>query len=169
MQPLPMEGDLPIFYKILTVYQSGLPAPNNDWTKEHIKQGFSWRPGSVSFRTLDPDDINESVLVEMQPDYTLLPTARRVIKVPFEVRETGVAVTSPASDVWELAIPPGNYALFFAIEPVATAEQTEERAAEWRYHVTLVPAASLVEPEILRADEALEPPRELLMVAQPAV
>ena len=37
----------------LAVFDSTLTAPFNDWTDDHVKQGFAWRPGSVSFMTLD--------------------------------------------------------------------------------------------------------------------
>jgi hypothetical protein len=41
-----------ILYRQIAVFRSRLEHPFNDWTPRHVKQGFSWRPGSVSFATL---------------------------------------------------------------------------------------------------------------------
>lgn len=155
------EADLPILYNTLAVYQSGLTHPLNDWTPQHSCQGFSWRPGSVSFRTLDLDTISDPVIVEVSNGYTLPPAARRVIRVPFEVGNTGVEVTSPVMDSWRLAVSRGIYALYFSIESI------DEEG--WQYHLTLVPSHEPVAPEILRADDDLNPPQQLLMEALPAI
>ncbi len=168
-------GTLPIFYRTLTIHQADLASPFNNWRQEHIRQGFTWRPGSVSFGTLDPDTITESLLVELNDSYTPSRTARRVIKVPFEVGSAGVEVTSPVSYSWTLAIPPGQYTIFFAIEPDDTATQETYAGASqaadaeaWRYHLTLVPTPEPATAEIIRADKELDPPATLLMEAEPA-
>jgi hypothetical protein len=88
--------------------------------------------------------------------------------VPFDVEDAGVEVTSPVSDSWAVAIPPGHYALYFAIEP-ADAEKQAGQEGAWGYHLTFVPASAPVTAKFLRADEELEPPGELLMEAQPAM
>lgn len=157
-----------ISYKTLTIHQAGIPLPFNDWRPTHIHQGFSWRPESVSFRAVDPEESTDTVEVDVRDNYSPPPTARRIIRVPFNVGAEGVEVTSPVSDSWVLALPPGQYALYFAIEPDEMVQQ-EDHGAHWYYHLTLVPSKEPVTAAILRADEALEPPGELLMEAQPAV
>ena len=39
-------------YGQLSVFASALKDPYNDWTDQHISQGFTWRPGSVSFSSM---------------------------------------------------------------------------------------------------------------------
>jgi hypothetical protein len=36
----------------LAVFASSLKQPFNDWSDQHVSQGFAWRPGSVSFRSV---------------------------------------------------------------------------------------------------------------------
>lgn len=40
-----------ISYSQLCVFDPALTEPYNEWLPEHNAQGFSWRPGSVSFAT----------------------------------------------------------------------------------------------------------------------
>ncbi|MBN9391540.1 MAG: hypothetical protein J0I20_26140 [Chloroflexi bacterium] len=53
--------DFYISYSQLIIFDNELEAPFNDWRPEHVAQGFSWREGSVSFRTLED---NGSMRVE---------------------------------------------------------------------------------------------------------
>jgi hypothetical protein len=159
-------GTVDISYKTLTLHRAGLALPFNDWRPEHIRQGFSWRPESVSFRTVDPEVNTNRVEVSLRDQYTPPPAARRIIRVPFEVGEAGVEVTSPVSDAWAIALPPGHYALFFAVEPDMAERNAYQQA--WYSHLTLVPASAPVKAAILRADEELSPPHSLLMEAEPA-
>lgn len=158
---------VPILYATLAVYQGGLLQPFNDWTPQHVRQGFSWRSGSVSFQTLDTENITDLVVVDVQDTYTPPSAARRIIKVPFEVGDTGMEVTSPVMDAWPIPIPKGRYDLFYAIEPADTEKQDGQGEA-WSYHLTLVPTSQPGTAEIIRADNELEPPGELLMEARPA-
>ena len=172
-------GSLPIDYKTLNVHQQGLPSPDNDWTMDHILQGFSWRAGSVGFRTLDPEEFIEySVLVDTDQPETFAPSpaAVRIIRVPFEVGTSGIEITSLFSDPWSIDMPPGHYALYFSVEP--DEEITREiRQGTWKdpliqvawiYHLTFVPVIEPVQPAILRADDQITPPQQLVMDAEPA-
>lgn len=162
-----MEQHVSISYKTLTLHRAGIDLPFNDWSPTHIRQGFSWRPESVSFRTLDPEISSNMVVVDLRDSYSPPPQARRVIRVPLSVDTRGIEVTSPVSDAWTIAIPPGHYALFFSIEPADAARQDGPGEA-WGYHLTFVPSPENVPAEILRADDQLDPPGALLMEAQPA-
>ena len=173
-------GSLPIDYKSLIVHQRGLPFPYNRPTEAHIRQGFTWRPGSVTFRTLDPEELlEESVLVDTDQSETvaLPPAAVRIIRVPFDIGADGIEVTSPIGIAWSIDLPPGHYALYFAVEPdeaitraIAQGEWKDPLIqAAWIYHLTFLPESSPVQPAILRADDQLEPPEHLVMEAEPAV
>jgi hypothetical protein len=39
-------------YSQLSVFDPSLSEPFNNWTPGHVVQGFAWRPGSASFKTL---------------------------------------------------------------------------------------------------------------------
>jgi competence protein J (ComJ) len=145
-----------LIYSELTLFLPDLPHPFNHWSSVHGDQGFSWRPGSVSFGTIDSDGPSPT-FVEIRNSYALSVEARRVIKVPFEVGSRGVVLSDPIQQ-WEIPIPAGHYALFFSIEPFGKS---------WQYHITFVPTEGVVKAEIIRADEVLSPPEELLMEAEP--
>jgi hypothetical protein len=80
------------FFGTLAIFQPGLAYPFNDWNSRHGSQGFSWRPGSVSFLAVDADDPTP-VFVEIRESYTPAAEAFRVIKVPFEVDSRGVELS----------------------------------------------------------------------------
>jgi competence protein J (ComJ) len=88
----------------------------NDWTDDHVRQGFSWRAGSVSFETeleWGIIDVDAVLVNEWQP----LADATRVVCVPFDVRPAIPIVvsstdTAPADEI-KLTVPPGQYCLYF--------------------------------------------------------
>ncbi|MGZ3638978.1 MAG: competence protein ComJ [Ktedonobacterales bacterium] len=178
-----------INYSQLTICQSDLRSPFNNWTQIHSNQGFTWRSGSVSFRTFDTDNPEASVLVELRDSFIPQPLAVRIIEVPFDVGGTDAELTTPIGESWILDIPPGHYAVYFAIEPELEGAQgvgggwsctstsmgydadeggTSESDAVWHYHLTFVPSAERVQAAIIRADKQLSPPSTLLMDAEPA-
>src|SRR5215213_1919714 len=77
--------DFSINYHQLVVYDEGtVPVPDNDWTMRHIEQGFSWRPGCVTFETLE--DVGAlKVEVLLAEDFEVSSEATRAIVVPFGV------------------------------------------------------------------------------------
>ena len=77
-----------IFDHQLVVFdESTAPVPN-DWREQHVAQGFTWRPGTVSFATLG-DLGNLRVEVRVAEDLDVLPDAVRAIVVPFAVSPPG--------------------------------------------------------------------------------
>lgn len=44
-----MNIELPVFYSQMSVFLSGMNDPYNEWLNHHVKQGFSYREGSISF------------------------------------------------------------------------------------------------------------------------
>lgn len=153
MDPFSLE----VTYSQISVFQSHLKDPFNDWTDAHVSQGFSWRPGSVSFRTLDVDG-PASVVVEKGPTLDVSPSAIRAIQVPFHV-PVGVDVeigTLTGTVVMELE--PGDYTVLF--------EHGRCHDSRMWCKFRFVPGTSA--PRVLRRDEELSPGEDLLMDAQPA-
>jgi hypothetical protein len=103
--------DLDVSYSQLSVFWSSLQQPFNDWTQKHVDQGFAWRPGSVSFRTLVEAGWH-SVQVDID-DHAgpVSQNAVRVIEVPFEVPVDGNIEIASISNSIPLSLPAGGYSL----------------------------------------------------------
>lgn len=102
---------LSISYSQICVFWSSLQNPFNFWTQAHVAQGFAWRRGSVSFRTLVESGIHAvefSVVDSLQP---LTANAIRAIEVPFEAPVDGCIEIASISDSIGLSIPEGTYIL----------------------------------------------------------
>ena len=149
--------DLFITYHQLVVYDEGtVPVPDNDWTMRHIEQGFSWRPGCVTFETLeDVSDLKVEVLCA--DDLEVSSEAARATVVPFSVSAAGRVGLWDIADVATAHVPLGEYALLSEMGYLNCKEGEE---AEW-CRLTFV-ARRGVQPEILRADELLSPQYPLL-------
>lgn len=148
---------LEVAYSQISVFQSCLKDPFNDWTDRHAAQGFSWRPGSVSFRTLDTDG-PISVIVKKDTALDVSPSALRAIQVPFHVPSgVGVEVGTIIETVG-IELDPGHYTLIFE-------HGRNDDSGMWGM-LRFVPGNTA--PRILRSDEELSPGEELLMNAQPA-
>jgi len=108
--------ELKIFvsYSQLAVFDHSLERPFNDWTERHVAQGFAWRPGSVSFATLEEggDHLVAVSLEDMRNDEPPI-DAVRVIDVPFEVPPSGSIEIGSISDCRSVELPAGHYQLRF--------------------------------------------------------
>jgi Competence protein J (ComJ)/Deoxyribonuclease NucA/NucB len=100
-----------VSYTQLAVFVADLRNPFNKWTNQHIVQGFSWRPCSISFRTFDDGEIRVTVLVNRQRSGAS--TAQRIIQVPFSVPHDTTIEIGSISDSRQFEIPQGNYAVTF--------------------------------------------------------
>jgi hypothetical protein len=96
----------------LAVFSSSLDQPFNDWTDRHVAQGFSWRPGSVSFLCMVTAGQHAVEITVADHVGTVSPGAVRVIEVPFEVPalDRSVEVGSIGESV-VLSLPAGSYLL----------------------------------------------------------
>lgn len=151
---------LHISYGQLAIFDASLTLPFNDWTAEHVRQGFAWRPGSVSFRTLDEGGEIEIEVSRTQTLDETTSSAARIIDVPFAVPESGnIEVASITAGV-TLALPPGGCSLRF--EHGIGNDQRMWAKLSFR------PATTVVAPRIVRADAELMPPAVLVMEAVPA-
>lgn len=130
----------------------------NEWTREQFAQGFSWRPGSVSFGTLgDGTTIVSMMTAEV---HEVRPDAIRAIAVPFEVVVGGRVQIAPLWDEHGIInLPPGHYRLIF--------EHGLMEDGDMWCDFTFIPVPAPIPAEILRADPELSPPAELVMTAEP--
>jgi Competence protein J (ComJ). len=131
----------------------------NDWNETHYNQGFAWRSTSVSFGTLS-DEPECKVLVKAADTFDQNDNACRMIRLPFEVGSSGVEIASIA-DRKRIELQEGTYQLIFSAIP---GDGGTLDAYEFVFIKSDAPQA-----EIMKADDQLSPPLELLMEAQPAV
>ena len=154
--------DLFVTYSQLAVFDPDLEDPMNDWSDVHAAQGFTWRPGSVSFGTL-VDSYPLRVEVRYATEIDLIPNTIRAIVVPFIVPTSGRLGLSDMVQVVETTMPPGPYALAFE-----TGFRTGDPEDGTWVRLSFIPQEA-VEASILIADEGLNPPETLDMHAVPAV
>ncbi len=145
-------------YHQLSVFDPWLPDPHNDWTDDHVRQGFTWRPGSVSFATLG-DAGTATIKGAIASERFIAEEAVRVIAVPYTVVD-GI-VELGAFETVVVPIPSGTYELLYSAIP-STGDRAEE------YHFLFI-RSSHPKAEIVVADTELDPPEHLTMEAKPAI
>lgn len=154
------ELTISVSYSQLTIFDRSLDRPFNGWTDKHVAQGFSWRPGSVAFRTIEDSGLHLlTILLEADEDEST-PPAIRVIDVPFEVPPNGSIEIGNIADSVVLELPPAVYQLRFeclerANHPCSRVRLLFERNDNPHFRV-------------VRADSEIDPGTELLVTASPA-
>jgi hypothetical protein len=141
------------------VFDGRLEAPFNGWTKQHHSQGFTWRPGSVSFGTLIHAGLIDVEVVQRKVFHRRKETTR-AIAVPFKVKsrmpvEIASIETEAGSHV--LTLPAGDYRLCF---------ETGLAGEKCWIRFTFVATAG-AKHEIILADAGLSPTYPLLLTAEP--
>lgn len=150
---------LSVAYGQILVFDRALEQPFNDWTKAHCEQGFSWRPGSVSFATLD-EGSRYLVEIVVSEAAEISPEAVRVIQTPFEVSESGSIEIASIWDSVFFALSPGRYQLRFEAFPISDNSETKVRLVFMRSdHPSF---------NILRADAMITAKDNLLLSASAA-
>lgn len=144
----------------IAIFDRILDRPLNKWTAARVDQGFSWRPGSVSFCTLQEAGEHSVALLVNSHEYLVPSDAVRVIEVPFEVPPSGAIELGSVADSQPLCIRAGLYQLRF--ECYAPANSAVSRV---RLLLDENPEPKF---RIMRADSALHPGAELLIAASPA-
>ncbi len=149
---------LELAWSQISLFDANIDDPFNDWNEQHLAQGFTWRPGSVSFKTpLRHGEIDVSL--DLIDAMVLESDAQRAIVVPLTTWG-GLLEVSTIAGAEVIDIPPGRYALLF---------QTGIRnGRSWCSFGLLESPYMPVEPVILRGDEDLDPAVHLLMEAAPA-
>ena len=149
-----------VSYGQICVFESDLDNPFNDWSDVHIRQGFSWRPGSASFLTLEETGQHLVVLRVCKEDRALSADAVRIIEVPFEVPTNGNVEVASITDGQQISIPAGSYTLRAEfLTPGGEKASTVE--------LTFI-SESMPSFSVTRADAELDPPENLLLEANPA-
>jgi len=149
-----------VSYGQLAVFSRALDHPFNDWTDKHLAQGFAWRPGSVSFRTLveaGPHSIEVTVVDHVND---VDPGTVRAIDVPFQVLADGAIEVAGISDAAVVSLAPGSYLLRCEFLRSAPAAPQRVRLVFSRKDL---PRFALV-----RADASITASGELLTTAQAA-
>jgi hypothetical protein len=149
-----------VSYSQFAVFNNGLSLPFNDWTDQHVAQGFSWRPGSVSFRTMieaGTHFVEVNVTNQIGPIHS---KALRAVEVPFEVPDNGEVEIGSIVETIPLALPMGKYLL--RCEFLKNAKNDGEQVR--------LTFARDDKPgfAVLVADSELSISGELLTIAQPA-
>ncbi len=159
MDGMPDEPDFSLYvsYSQVAVFHGALENPFNDWTPEHVSQGFAWREGSTSFLTLDETGALH-VVVKIVDEHRLIDGAVRGIRVPFSVPPGGEVEVASITDGRTLSIPAGDYSLFFE-----TWRKGEEMWCSLAFCKKF-----RAEARILKCDDGLSPALPLRMDAQPA-
>ncbi|MCL4799154.1 MAG: hypothetical protein KJ025_06175 [Burkholderiales bacterium] len=157
---MPSAVAVDVSYSQLAVFPSALDQPFNDWTDQHVAQGFSWRPGTVSFRTLAEAGPHSVEIEVVEHTGSASKDAVRAIEVPFEVPANGAVEVGSISDSTAVTLPPGRFLL--RCEFLGLGVDDGQR-------VRLIFAKSDVPRfAVVRADEALSVSTPLLTTAQPA-
>jgi len=93
-----------VTYQQVSLFDPTLPQPFNSWEDKHVAQGFSWRNGSVSFGTLNPDgEIVIEIATSNEPK--LSNGVIRAIVIPFEIPESGILELATITESCQLAPP----------------------------------------------------------------
>ena len=97
-------------YSQFCVFLSSLDQPYNDWSDRSYAQGFAWRLGSASFRSLvdEGNHITNFFINEHVP--AISADVVRAFKVPFAVRDRNIEIGS-ISDSISLEMAEGDYSL----------------------------------------------------------
>jgi len=153
-----IEFNLELAWSQISLFEANLTDPFNDWNERHLAQGFTWRPGSVSFRTVERHgDI--AVTVDFIGQLAVDPEAHRAVVVPFTCWG-GVVEISTIAQSELLEIPAGRYALLYQVG-VSHGQQ-------WVKFGLLEAPFMPVEAVILRGDSEVDGRVHLLMEAEPA-
>jgi hypothetical protein len=153
--------NLEVSHSQIAAFDSKLAQPFNMWTKKHVDQGFAWRPGSASFRTIagGPHSIMLSA-GSGEKDAELSPDAIRIIQVPFNVPSSGLIEISSISDSSLVELPPGQYQLIYEC---SAPEQGIVSRINLKFRMQDSPTF-----DVLRADDELSLTGELCTRASPA-
>lgn len=110
---MPSNFDLFVSYSQIAVFLPDLENPFNPWTDEQIEQGFSQRPGSVSFKTSVESGIYSLRIIDGSPDDLPDSECIATVEVPFEVPENGEVEVASITDSHVIPITAGVVQLRF--------------------------------------------------------
>ncbi|MGZ3296890.1 MAG: competence protein ComJ [Xanthobacteraceae bacterium] len=144
-----------VSYSQISVFDPSLSEPFNNWTSRHVAQGFAWRPGSASFKTISESGRHNVEVFSDAKETPMSPDAIRIVEVPFLVPSNGSIDVASISDSHQLRLPPGPYQLRFEASRGSKIKLVFTDCRKPRFAV-------------LRADADLAPTMPLLETAEPA-
>ena len=147
-------------YGQFIVYDISVSLPACDWSAEHTNQGFARQESNASFRTIENfGQANVSVYLN---EFILKEEFQRVISVPFYSSTGKIKVEGPEEFTNSIVIiQPGPYKLYAAQWVI----NEENENIELFFQKLEIPATK---SEIIKADEEIKPPAELLEYAESA-
>ncbi len=151
---------LNVSYSQVAVFDSAVAQPFSMWTEQHVRQGFAWRDGTVSFRTITSGGRHLIEVMVSSVDVELSADAPRIIQTPFCVPPSGAVEIASIADTFPVELPPGMYALRFECFRAA-------RGLEPRIRFVLIRTDHPIF-EVLRADSEISLSGELLRTATKA-
>jgi Competence protein J (ComJ) len=146
--------NLSVSYSQIAIFDGRMNNPFNDWTDTHVQQGFSWRPESVSFKTLAEYGTFKVEVVAI-PAFKARFDTIRAISVPFLVKEGSLIEVASIGSSKVIKILSGTYELFF--------ETGLDSEINW-CRISFCRKATLpTDAKIIIQDEELSPNYPLLM------
>lgn len=149
-----------VSYGQFAVFASSLTQPFNDWTDQHVAQGFAWRPGSVSFRTMSPAGSHVVDVEVVEYLNAVHPDALRAVEVPFEVPTDGEIEVGSIAETVPLTLPAGSFVL--------RCEFMQSRCEDSNRIRLIFAKLEVPRFAVVRADKELKVSGELLTGAEPA-
>jgi hypothetical protein len=149
--------DLFVSYAQIAVFDGNLENPFNDWTEQHVHQGFAWREGSVSFKTLIEAGQTKVDFAQVQVFFPSS-SALRSISVPFVCQEGARIEIATVTESRPIQLEAGEYQIIYET-------WVSEEICWCRFSVV---RNGNLEPQILICDTDLLPSFPLLMHADPA-
>ncbi|WBL64725.1 competence protein ComJ [Thauera sp. WB-2] len=149
-----------VAYSQLVVFASALQLPFNDWTDRHVSQGFAWRPGSVSFRSMNEAGRHSVEIIVTDHVGAVHPKALRAVEVPFDIPADGAVEVGSIVETIPLSLPAGSYLLRCEFLQPEGTDSTRVRLTFGKWDAPHF--------AIVRADPELSVEGELLTTAQPA-
>ena len=150
--------ELFVSYSQIAVFGTGVENPFNRWTDNHVMQGFSWRPESVCFRTLEESG-TLAIEVSAGTRPPAMDDALRAVRVPFKVPSRGLVEIATVTEGHQFRLRPGTCNLLFLAG-------RRRGGGCWGRLAFLYGRED--PPAILVADGDLDAGRRLLMEAEPA-
>ncbi|NJL38392.1 MAG: hypothetical protein HC840_17335 [Leptolyngbyaceae cyanobacterium RM2_2_4] len=156
----------------------GHRAPSDRWEDVHYNQGFLWVPGCIIFDGLT---LSRTYWVEVRcaERFDPAPESLRIISVPFTIDDFAVQVMDDlGGGVTIHGFTNGNYQLVYEgreltdqelavmpqnelLEPFIVDDIVREYPELMR--LTFIPVEELSDAQILKSDEGLSPPAELVL------
>lgn len=156
-----MKADIGISHSIIAVFRASLDQPFNAWTTANEKQGFSWRPGSVTFATIN-DGVVYSVEYNVKAKFDKIKSESiRVIDVPFEATvDCQVLIGSIFPEI-TLELTANMYALRIELSPSGSPDYDGEARLTFAWD-------EKAKFDIVVADDQLDLSEGLVTTSKPA-